>query len=1046
MSETAEIDESLYSRQLYVLGHKAMLRLQTTNVLISGMRGLGAEIAKNVVLAGVRSVTVHDEGEVQWGDLSSQFFLKESDVGKNRAKCCEPHLAELNAYVQVASYTGSLNEHYLSAFQVVVLTNSSLDEQLQIGTLCHSKNIRFIVADTKGLCGLLFCDFGEEFVVSDPNGEQPLSAIVLNISKDNPGVVTCLDEEGHGFQNGDQVTFSGLFGMTELNNCTPVKIEVLNDYEFSISDTSGFMAYENGGMVTEVKMSQTFSFKPLSESIEDPEIVMTDSCKKEQHKTLHVAFQALHNFVQRTKRLPKPRGEDDAQLLIEIAKQIPWKCPVNEEVVRKFAFGATGDLSPVNAFIGGLAAHEVMKACSGKFTPLRQWLYFDALECLPEDASDCRLTEETCSPRGSRYDGQIAVFGSAFQEKLSSQKLFMVGAGAIGCELLKNFAMMGLATEEGGNVTVTDMDSIENSNLNRQFLFRPRDVGKMKSITAAEAVRKMNPSLRITAHQDRLGPETSDVYGYQFFSKLDVVFTALDSVEARVYVDGCCVEHQKPLLESGTLGTKGHTQVILPFLTRSYGQVQDSQENAFPLCTLKNFPFSIEHTLQWARDIFEQLFKTSAENVSRYFQDPGFVKNSLKRDSAEALGVLEEVYDSLVTWKPNNWTDCVSWARNQWERLYNNNGKKEAQQSNSASGSSMFVMADTQDERQGSYADREKPPDKEDFNEVLNSGKPFWLGPKRWPRPLNFDPDNATHMSFIEAAANLFAETYGIKGTRNHQEIAETLKIVIVPEFTPKSGVQIITTDDEMKEATEQSVDDNRLEEVRKKLDTLQKVGIFKMYPIEFEKDDDTNLHVDFIVAASNLRAENYYIPPADRHKSKLIVGKIIPAIATTTAAVVGLVCLELYKVIQGHKELSLYRDSFINLATADCFLFLPSAAPVHKVAGLDLKFTLWDHFPVHGYRDDTEMTVEELLSHVKKNHSLEVTDLFYENAAIYLSESKNREERLRQRVSEAVRAATKKEIPETLSVLKLIANIEELGLDDKLPPIHYSFRKAKPE
>ncbi|XP_039626934.1 ubiquitin-like modifier-activating enzyme 1 isoform X2 [Polypterus senegalus] len=1011
MSETAEIDESLYSRQLYVLGHKAMLCLQNTNVLISGMRGLGVEIAKNVVLAGVRSVTVHDEEEAQWGDLSSQFFLKESDVGKNRAECCEPHLAELNAYVQVASYTGSLNQHYLSAFQVVVLTNSSLDEQLRIGTLCHSKNIRFIVADTKGLCGLLFCDFGEEFVVSDPDGEQPRSALVLNISKDNPGVVSCLDEEAHGFQNGDQVTFSGVFGMTELNNRPPVKIEVLNDYEFSIDDTSGFMAYKEGGMVTEVKMSQTFSFKPLSESIKDPEIVMTDYCKEEQHKTLHVAFQALHRFVQMTKRLPKPRAEDDAQLLIEIAKQITWKCPVNEEVVRQFAFGAMGDLSPVNAFIGGLAAHEVMKACSGKFTPLRQWLYFDALECLPEDASDCRLTEETCSPRGSRYDGQIAVFGSAFQEKLSRQKLFMVGAGAIGCELLKNFAMMGLATEKGGNITVTDMDSIEHSNLNRQFLFRLQDVGKMKSITAAKAVRKMNPSLRITARQDRLGPETSDVYGDQFFSKLDVVFTALDNVEARVYVDGCCVEHQKPLLESGTLGTKGHTQVIVPFLTRSYGKVPDRQENAFPLCTLKNFPYAIEHTLQWARDTFEQLFKTSAENVTRYFQDPGFVKNPLKQGSAEALGVLEEVYDSLVTWKPNNWTDCVSWARNQWERLYNNN--------------IMQLLHNF--------------PEKS----VSSSGKPFWSGTKRCPRTLNFDPDNATHMNFIVAAANLFANTYGIKGTRNHQEIAETLKIVIVPEFTPKSGVQIFTTDDEMKKET---VDDNRLEEAMKKLDTLQKVGIFKMNPIEFEKDDDTNLHVDFIVAASNLRAENYYIPPADRHKSKLIVGKIIPAIATTTAAVVGLVCLELYKVIQGHKKLSLYRDSFINLATAYYAQFLPSAAPVYKVTGLDRTFTLWDHFAVQGYRDGTEMTVEELLSHVKKNHSLEVTDLFYENAAIYLSKSKNREERLRQRVSEAVCAATKEDIPETLSVLKLIANIEGLDNDDELPPILYYFRKAKPE
>ena len=80
-----EIDESLYSRQLYVLGHDAMKKMAKSAVLVSGMKGLGLEIAKNIILGGVKSVTLHDVENAEIIDLSSQFYLSEEDVGKNRA-------------------------------------------------------------------------------------------------------------------------------------------------------------------------------------------------------------------------------------------------------------------------------------------------------------------------------------------------------------------------------------------------------------------------------------------------------------------------------------------------------------------------------------------------------------------------------------------------------------------------------------------------------------------------------------------------------------------------------------------------------------------------------------------------------------------------------------------------------------------------------------------------------------------------------------------------------------------------------------------------
>jgi len=143
----------------------------------------------------------------------------------------------------------------------------------------------------------------------------------------------------------------------------------------------------------------------------------------------------------------------------------------------------------------------------------------------------------------------------------------------------------------------------------------------------------------------------------------------------------------------------------------------------------------------------------------------------------------------------------------------------------------------------------------------------------------------------VLAAANLKAEVYGIEQCRDRAAVAALVAKVDVPEFTPRSGVKIAVSDAEAAAAAGgggQNVDEDRVSQLMAELPSIQQLAGLKMKPLDFEKDDDANLHMDFIVASSNLRAENYDIPPADRHKSKLIAGKIIPAIATTTSVVSG--------------------------------------------------------------------------------------------------------------------------------------------------------------
>ena len=183
------------------------------------------------------------------------------------------------------------------------------------------------------------------------------------------------------------------------------------------------------------------------------------------------------------------------------------------------------------------------------------------------------------------------------------------------------------------------------------------------------------------------------------------------------------------------------------------------------------------------------------------------------------------------------------------------------------------------------------------------------------------------------------------------------------------------------------------------------------MQPVEFEKDDDTNYHIDFITACSNLRAENYKIEPADRHKTKFIAGKIIPAIATTTALVTGLVVLELYKVIDDKKDIEQYKNGFINLALPFFGFGEPIASPKVEYRGPDGKVTLdkiWDRFEVDN------ITLQELLDHFA-GKGLSISMLSSGVSLLYASffPPSKLKDRYGLKLSQLVETISKKPIPE---------------------------------
>ncbi|XP_039551350.1 ubiquitin-like modifier-activating enzyme 7 isoform X2 [Passer montanus] len=830
-------EEPRYSRQLYVLGGGAR-RLPGSAVLVSGLRGTGAQVATALVLAGTGRVVLHDCGAACTADRTHQFLLEESDLGQNRAKASQRALAELNPHVVVEAHTGELSEAFLAPFQVVVLTESPLEEQLRLGDFCHARGICFIVADAKGLAGQLFCDFGERFVVHDPAEGDPVSAPVEHISQGNPGVVTYMGTEnshGHLFYEGDLVTFSGVQGMTELNGQEPVPVHVLDAFRLEISDTSSFSPYRCGGLVSQV--------------------------------------------------------------------QQPQEC-----------------------------SH--------------------------------------------------------------------VGAGAIGCELLKNFAMMGLAAGPDGELIVTDMDTVALSNLHRQLLYRSADISEPKSVVAAAAVQRMNPDVRVTAHQNQVGPATEMLYNDNFFRHLDGVASALDTIEARTYLERRCLRCRTPLLDSGTEGTRGNVLAMVPSLTEPLRPASAPRDGTFPTCTLRHFPRTIQHTLQWARDEFEGLFQLPAEQVNQFMEDPAFLEQQPPGQ------VVEQVWERLRE-RPRDWQDCVRWARRRWQSCYHD-----------AIAQLLHIY----------------PPEHE-----TSPGVPFWAGDRSCPHPLTFNPDNDTHLDYVLAAAHLFAQVHRVPPCRDRVAIQAILRDVVLPPFAPQEGLQIALTEEPTEEA-QVPTDHRQLTELtqdlvqwRQELVGDEDTQAPLMVPIHFEKDND--IHIDFITAASNLRAENYGISPASWLTSKRIAGQIVPAIITTTAAVAGLACLEVYKLVWGCQDLSCYCNSNISLSTCLLLRVQPPPAPTYWYGGRE--WSCWDRLELRAVGADGQaMTVQEVLEWLQRTYGWTVTMLLCGDSVLYDSkaEAETRARQQAQRLSESLEDAR---MPQQQDLeLLYICEDEDDEAEDIRPPL----------
>lgn len=192
-----------------------------------------------------------------------------------------------------------------------------------------------------------------------------------------------------------------------------------------------------------------------------------------------------------------------------------------------------------------------------------------------------------------------AIYGEGSASRVSESKVLIVGAGGVGCEVLKNVAFAGFKT-----ATVIDLDTIDVSNLNRQFLFRRDHVGKPKAETAASAIRTMQPAISIEGIVANIKDPRFDV---KYFKSFNIVCNALDNLDARRHVNRMCLAANVPLVESGSTGYNGQCSVHSPQV-ECYDCTSRPPTKSYAVCTIRSTPEKPVHCIVWAKSLWDLIF------------------------------------------------------------------------------------------------------------------------------------------------------------------------------------------------------------------------------------------------------------------------------------------------------------------------------------------------------------------------------------------------------------------------------------------------------
>lgn len=878
-------DKQLYSRQIAAFGLNAMDDLSKLSILIYRIGGLGIEIAKNIILSGPKRVSIFDDKQIKIEDMGSNFYINKKNIGSRKDQICLEKLNELNN-IQIDLLEDENIEKHIEEYDVIVITEIiELERLILIDDICRRNKKGLIYCLSLGLTFYCFVDFGEH-TINNINNKEKKKFFIKNI---NVGEKTKIfidnSLESFSLSMDSYIIFKDIKGIPQLMDGKKRKISLRKNNYFEIEEnSSNYGKYLGDGIVEEFKEPIFISFKSLKEMLYKPKFCdyMLD---KEKNINLHISFLVIHEYFKIYKGLPESNFNDKnlfknlLKISIESFNDLCKDFICNEDFIYSIFKNCKYEISPICGYGGGVVSQEIIKFI-GLYKPINQWFAADFNDILDKNSIYFSKNKEY----KTRYSHQIAIFGEKTQQNLENLNIFIIGAGAIGCELLKYFAMMGISTNLNSKLIVTDHDRIEKSNLSRQFLFRNKDILKLKSECAINSVKEMNNKMNCEYYSEFVSEKTEKIFNKIFFKNQGAVVMAVDNFEARNYISQQCEKYSIPYFNCGTDGPYASVEAFIPGITEPASYPTNYQK-IVPSCTLKLYPSSINHCVIWAYEHFQKYFNDNIKNVDTFYNNNfEFFKIVNKIENLEKrYNKIKKIFYFCKIALSKNFNECIKYCVKKYLTFFKYNIE--------------LIL-------------KLNPSDKK----IAETGENFWSGNKRLPHPLDLDLNDNLCFQFIKSFSCLLASCLDIDVSKI--DISNNIK---------KICSSIILESPKKSKYNSKLYYEEKIVEIKNEIKNflLNKNEIINFKPINYDKDSTNIYQIEFISNCSNLRAKNYNIEQADKFKINVIAGKMIPGIITSTASIAGLLALQLYVICQ-NKDYKHFMTGTIDLSDNTLALGIP--------------------------------------------------------------------------------------------------------------------------